>query len=298
MKKIFLFTMTMMMLFTLPAFAAQYPMEGDFLYELREDGTARIMDYIGEDTTIVIPSEIGGATVTEIRRLGGRSKLKADTVIIPSTVLYISSPIDESDTLMDESAYPDNPFVSMEYLSAIIVDEANTALVSIDNVLFLRTETGLSLVSYPRARADETGAPAQSYVIPEGTVSIGRDALRCATFAEVTFPTTLTAISIQAFSECENLLRVELPESVTEISSCVFNECMALTEAVLPDSITTLPRACFAYCRSLQSVKMPAQLTELGPRVFKACESLTSLNLPAGLTVIAEDAFAECPFQP
>lgn len=39
---------------------------GDFKYEILEDGTAEITNYIGSDTELVIPSEVDGYTVTRI----------------------------------------------------------------------------------------------------------------------------------------------------------------------------------------------------------------------------------------
>ncbi len=40
--------------------------EADYVWTNSKDGTVKIKDYIGTDTSIIIPNELGGKVVTEI----------------------------------------------------------------------------------------------------------------------------------------------------------------------------------------------------------------------------------------
>lgn len=289
-KKLLLITLALLLLIAVPAFAAKHEIDGDFQFEYLEDGTAEVWRYHGPETTVVIPDTLGGVPVTSIQGLD--PMVDVTKVVIPASVVSMPAHIDNVDTALNELQYPSNPFASIDNLLEIEVDAANPAFVVIDNVLFARNGDALSLVCYPK------GLTAAAYAVPEGTVSIGYNAMRGAQFAEVTFPDTLTGLSRQALCECKNLLRVELPPSVTEVSSSLLSNCSSLTEAILPDAITELPTSVFFGCSSLRSVKLPAQLTTLGPCAFMYCESLTHLDLPATLAEIGEDAFRDCAFQP
>lgn len=313
-KKIMLLTMLMLMI-ALPALAGEKLVEGDFEYRLREDGTARIEMYLGTDSTIVIPSELGGVAVTEIKAVGAGRNAVVTKVIIPDSVLYMTQWEDDSSTAMDEMQYPANPFFALESLEVIEVSENNPAFEVIDGVLFTKPESGRALVCYPQARAGE------SYAIPEGTVSIGTSALYGAEFSGVSLPSTLIAVSSKAFAECWNLKRAALPDSVTELSSSVFEGCAGLEDVTLPANVNVIPLNTFYGCHKLQSVRVSDQLTEVGKQAFFGChtlpelilpdtlisigklafyncESLTNLVLPAGQIEIGEDAFRGCAFQP
>lgn len=81
----------------------------------------------------------------------------------------------------------DNPFYSCSALTSISVSPEHPTLESVDGVLFDKVEK--RLISYPWAREGS------SYVVPEGTLSIGNCAFEdCYTLTNVTLPASLTAI--------------------------------------------------------------------------------------------------------
>ena len=72
----------------------------------------------------------------------------------------------------------------------------------IDGVLYYQVPNGLTLVSYPIGKTDD------SFVVQEGTVRISAQAFRAAALRNVTLATTLRAIGDKAFYECDKLFMV------------------------------------------------------------------------------------------
>ncbi|MBQ7368673.1 MAG: leucine-rich repeat protein [Clostridia bacterium] len=72
----------------------------------------------------------------------------------------------------------------------------------IGGVLYSKVPNGLTLVSYPIGKTDD------SFVVEEGTVRIAAQAFRNAALRNVTLATTLKAIGDKAFYECDKLFMV------------------------------------------------------------------------------------------
>lgn len=72
----------------------------DFIYTVNDDGTATITKYNGNDALLVIPNEIDGHTVTEIRWDAFSGCTSLINVVIPDSVTYIGeSAFDKCDKL-------------------------------------------------------------------------------------------------------------------------------------------------------------------------------------------------------
>ena len=100
-------------------------------------------------------------------------------------------------------------------LTAIKVDENNTAYKDIDGVLY--TKDGTTLIQYPIEKTDLI------LIVPEGVITI----------------------SAGAFSENHYLTSVVLPEGVLEIGDFAFNTCDSLFMVSIPQSVTTLGEYAF-----------------------------------------------------
>ena len=206
MKKIFLvfsiFALLIQNIFTLNVMALNYGTWGDYKYQI-EDGTAYIVDYIGMDENIVIPSEVNGYSVTgvgfpeghrEIYTQDNRNIVK--TITIPEGVEYIGC-------------------------SALCQSESLTSVSIPDSVTYIGEK------AFYKCSALKT------ITIPESITELGRCVFEeCKSLVSADVKGSVVGDSM--FSLCESLETVNLSEDVKIIGENAFRGCVAL------ESITNL----------------------------------------------------------
>ena len=157
----------------------------------------------------------------------------------------------------------ERPFAYCYGLRSINVDDANPVFSSRDGVLF--TKDGEELIAFPWGKSDN------SYMIPEGTRTIGAFAFSGCMLKEVVFPNTIEAIDGYAFAYCDNLASLALPDGVSKIGSNAFRSCFKLSSVVLPQSLTQIEDGVFGSCRKLETVVFPQKLVSIGDGAFHYC---------------------------
>ncbi|HBC93586.1 MAG TPA: hypothetical protein DCZ10_12005, partial [Pelotomaculum sp.] len=127
-----------------------------------------------------------------------------------------------------------NAFQFCSNLADITVAAENTAFATMEGVLFNKALNTLLL--YPAGRSGN------SYTVPNGVISIDRD----------------------AFHGCTNLTSVTLPEGMTNIDSSTFQNCTKLTSVTLPASLRGIANEAFRDCNDLSAAyflgSLPNQL--------------------------------------
>ena len=114
----------------------------------------------------------------------------------------------------------DNAFQGCGSLETIECD--NERYQTIDGVLFDREEK--RCLCYPN------GKIGRKYVIPDGTLVIGRSAFYgCRELEEITLPDSVRTIESEAFGSCLGLKSIKLPNQVDLIEPSVFDGCFHLT---------------------------------------------------------------------
>ena len=171
-------------------------------------------------------------------------------------------------------------------LKAIHVDDANPVFSSRDGVLF--TKDGSSLVAFPWGKSNE------SYMIPDGTKSVGPYSFSGCMLKEVIFPDTIETIGESAFRNCDDLTSLELPAHVSKIEKYAFCACFKLSFVALPENLTRIDEGLFQSCRSLKTLTFPQKLVSIGEDAFCGCKALTELSPPDGLKTIGAYAFMYC----
>ncbi len=111
---------------------------------------------------------------------------------------------------------------------------------------------------------------------------------------DITIPSGVTSIGMQAFSQCSGLTSISIPNSVTNIGNSAFVECSGLTSVSIPDSIKTIGYAAFYGCSGLTSIMIPNSVKTIGDQAFCYCSRLTSITIPDSVTSIGDDAFYGC----
>ncbi len=233
---------------------------GDYMYVLREDGSAEVVGYTGENGDIVIPNELDGHPIMAMR--------------------YNVFSVRSGDTAYTVSVYQDHPY-----------------LATINGVLFGKSDR--KLICYPYALARTEYAIPQgievigefafydcssltAVTIPDSVTSIGDNAFYgCRGLTAVTIPDGVTSIGEFVFNDCSGLTVVTIPDSVTSIGEGAFAFCRGLTAVTIPDSVTSIGDGAFSGCSGLTAVTIPDSVTSIGAWAFDGCNSLT-INVRAG----------------
>lgn len=158
---------------------------GDFTYEV-VDGSAVITDYTGSEANVTVPGEINGYTVTKIGDSAFYNK-NFEIITLPDSVETIG----------------DGAFSYCSKLKTVIVSD------------HLKTIG---------KRAFETSA-LESINLPDSVTYIGHTAFAATKLTYINLPPYLTAIYDTTFIACRSLAYIRIPHTVTGISSNSFSFC-------------------------------------------------------------------------
>ena len=156
------------------------------LFEFDET-TGSILEYIGEETSVVIPYKINGVGVTRIGDYAFRDCKSLTSITIPDGVTSIGG----------------GAFYYCHSLSSITIPDGVTSI-------------GDEAFSFCYSLT--------SITIPSSVTSIGEWAFSfCYSLSSITIPDGVTSIGDYAFEYCTSLTSITIPNSVTNISSNAFD---------------------------------------------------------------------------
>ena len=162
-----------------------------------------ITGYLGEETVIVLPSELDGKPVTSVGSLAFFEKAKVTSVTIPDSVTNIA-----------ESAF----YYADSLVSVVLPD------------------TVTSIGSRAFAWCDSLTA----VHIGSGVGSIPDFCFNhCSSLVTVSVPTSVKNIGVRAFSYCDSLADITLPYSVEYLGDMCFANCPALEYCDLRNNAIT-----------------------------------------------------------
>ena len=238
---------------------------GDYEYVELEDGTLEIRRYSGDDTELVIPTEIDGKEVTRIGDNAFYDCRDLTSITIPDSVTSIGKAA----------------FSACRGLISIIIPNSVTSIGEGATTLF--------------EGAFSTCSGLRSITIPDGVMSIGNYAfLGCSGLRSITIPDSMTSIGKGVFRSCSGLTSITIPDDVTSIGSGAFSGCSGLTSITIPDGVTSIGSGAFSGCSGLTSITIPDGVTSIGPDAFRDCSGLTSITIPNRVTSLENTAFAGC----
>ncbi len=302
---------------------------GDYEYQVLDDGTASITKYSGNETALVIPSEINGYKVTRIGEYAFCWCESLTCVTIPDSVtsigwgafencenikqVYIDSIEAWCNIDFDYIANPLENGADL-YLNGELVDELTVP----DSITSIGNNAFIGCTSLTNIR------------IPDSVTRIGINAFRyCTSLTNITIPDSVT-IGNSAFGGCSSLTSVTIPGSVTSIDNYAFEDCVNIkqvyinnieawcnidfnyganplgngadlylngelvNELTIPDGVTSIGDRAFIGCASLTSVTIPDSVTNIGSYTFYNCTNLSSIAIPNSVTNIDESAFSSC----
>ena len=307
------------------AFSANNPMGKEaFSYEIA-DGKAKIVEYIGEESIVVIPEAIDGATVAEIAA-GAFSGSIIRAVYIPDTVEIIAQGAFNGCDHLSTLRLPfigdgnDNQFIGYVF-GADEPDKNAVALpATLDMVIIGEKCNTVQDGAFKGAKA------LSAVVLPDSVTRIGKMAFyQC--YDLVYFSCNgVSEIDEYAFAYCRALYNIDISsaQSVAKgaLYSCSSLNSIALTlgdgdyigrvfdatspeynDELMPDTLRTvtvaegcagIPDMAFYSCQYITKINLPDSLEKIGIRSFYACRSLGEIAVPDRVKTISDDAFFGC----
>jgi hypothetical protein len=171
-------------------------------------------------------------------------------------------------------------------LPTIEVDQSNPNYISLDGVLFNKSQT--TLVRFP-------GGKAGGYTIPNTVTNIGRSAFFSSiNLTNVTMSDNVVSIGDYAFANSTNLVTATIPNSVTSLGNYAFLNCQSLAYATV-NRVGSIGTEAFQWCYSLTNVTVGNSLTNIGDSAFVSCTNLTGIYFQGNAPRINSDPFGGDP---
>ncbi len=190
---------------------------------------ATIYSYKGTSEKVVIPSEINGVTVTDIRN-SFMNNIDITSVTIPETVTSIGDKaFAQCINLKEITFLGELPELYVECFEGTPWLEAKKA----ENPQFL-------IIGDVLVKAFDFEI--KDIVIPDGVTKIAANAFGFNNYygnniSSITFPDSVTEIGRGAFQNCFNLRSINIPANITKIEKYAFNGCPLRGTVTLPDTI-------------------------------------------------------------
>lgn len=230
-----------------------------------------------EGSELVIPAEIDGLKVTEIKAKAFFECAAIKSVIVPYGVKCIG----------EEAFRKCTGLVSVKLPATLekIDKSAFHACSALTEVIVPKSVTVVEYMAF--ALCDKL----EHAYLPKGLKTIGNFAFEYSGLKEIGIPGGVRELGWGVFRNCKQLSAVAIGDGVYSISTECFKDCGALESIVFPESVKRLSNS-FTYCWKLTKVKMPSKLYHLSGTFF-SCPKLEAITVPEGITNI-DDAFTNC----
>ena len=326
-----IFLMLAVLLSTLSA-SAQLQYEGIDYHPDEGRRTASVVGVYVSSTSIIIPSNVGGYTVSDIWYDAFRNHSWLTSISLPVSLSWIyegafngctglttvtfnaehcGSPSGSSDAW-----FKDCPLTTLvigdkvrSIPNFIAYNQAGLKTLTIGNSVITIGKgafegcTGLTTVTF---NAEGCGSPSESSDAwfkdcPLTTLVIGDKVRSIPDFIAynqtglktLSIPNTVIKIGQGAFEGCTGLTSISIPYCITEISANVFEGCTGLTSLTIPKLVTKIGEGAFKDCTGLTSVTIPNSVTNISGKAFEGCTGLARVfSFNPEPPVIAEDTFS------
>ena len=215
-------------------------------FSLGEEQFITLTKYVGEETNVVVPTELNGLPVAEIG-----ANCFAETAVVSVTV-------PDSVTVIEAAA-----FSKCAALTSVTLPEK---MLYVGPQAFAEC-AALKEIALPATGITEysaslfLGSAVEKVTLPEGVELIPASAFFASNLKEITLPSTVKTVGDNAFAGCANLTSIKLNEGLTTIGDYVFMSCSSLTEIVIPASVETLTESAFIRCSALSKVMFEGNAT-------------------------------------
>jgi uncharacterized protein (TIGR02145 family) len=242
------------------------------------DGVTNIGERAFRDCSSLSSLTIGNS-VTSVGERAFRKCSSLTSVTIPNSVISIG----------------EQAFSYCEDLSTLLIPESVT---SIGEQAFSYCSNKLTSINISGTNfklANNVGTA--EVLIPYSDAGLNSDCSNIAgglAIGDLIIPSSVTAISNNAFYGCGGLTSLIIPESVTAIEDGAFGVCSSLISVIIPNSVTSIGADAFLRCDGLTSVTIGSSVISIGDWAFENCSNLTSItNKSATPPIISSVVFYE-----
>ena len=304
--------------------------EGGYTYSIQNNGAVITGADASVSGEVVIPSELGGYSVTALGDYAFQDNGTITSLVIPEGVetignycfdhcynleeLWLPSTLTSAGKFafddcyvyklhiadiacyaqVDFSLYYGNPF---DYFDEELEDweDGRKKTLYVGNGTEPVTEIVISEgVTKINKYAFSYHTYLQSVVLPDSLKEIDERAFTdCVALRTVEFGAGLLHIGKSAFSGCESLGNLTLPANLETIGEWAFSSNNAMTEITIPDKVDEIPTGAFSYCEALETVNLGAAVERIGQQSFQNT-GLTEIIIPDNVKTIDIRAFSEC----
>lgn len=307
----------------------------DLKYVELVDGTYEVsVDNIDNSvySSIVIPSEYNGKSVTRIAPYGFEWCRSIDTIKLPKTIVSIGEGAFSSCYYINRFTLPSSVLSIEKYafedtvVRELYYDGDISNWCNIEFELVEESEAGNRQISSVSPMTFETSfylkngngySKITSLTIPQEITNIGNFQFcnftqlselnlhnniqdieeyafyNCMGITELTLPNTIKSIGGHAF-ESVGIKHLTLPITLEVMGEFSFSMCDSLKgEITIPSSIVKIENGAFQGCALLEGVIFSLGVQEIGDKSFKGCSSLEILNLPSNVQKIGQWAFMD-----
>jgi hypothetical protein len=289
--------------------AVEYSDE-NFKAGIKNDGTLIITHHLGNGTSVTVPSEINGKTVTELgnKAFSGGNNTIIRSITLPETLVTIGNEVFKGCSALKNIELPrglksvgNYAFQGCSEIDYITIP--NT-VDKVGDFAFIGCDTAKLDVycEIPTKPSSWSGYYASNNTNSSGThfniwwgtgaveysnenykMGIKNDGTLIITHylgkeSAVEIPTAINGKNVSeigryAFYECSTVQTISIPNTVTHIREYAFAKCISLTEIKIPTSVVSLGNRVLANCSSLTKVYIPASVTEVGGFLFIGCNT-------------------------
>lgn len=224
-------------------------------YWITDDQTAHVWKYHGNDTIVVIPETIEGATVVEIATSAFFTVRSSNSITyaeIPDSVITIGAYAFQGCVDLEKIVIPKN----VKYIG----ESAFRECTNVSEIYFYATamndlKIGNDAFYYVGNNTDDTKA-----IIGSGVTRIPDYLFASANLTSVEFEkgSICESIGNYAFYSCGTLSQITLPESVTVIGEYAFGGCTGLTQITIHEDMKTIGERAFYNCSGLRAIDFNA----------------------------------------
>ncbi len=292
-KYLALFLATLLILTSLSVGVATAETEGFFQFEIVNeydadfengiaDTYAVITKYNGSESTVSVPSTIGGYPVKVVEYAAFMGNSAVTSVTIPDSVVSIGDNAFENCVNLTQLNLPDTlKSIGYGILTGTPICENGENWD--EDLLYI----GKYLLDF------DDSSEAADITVKEGTELIASMIFSFSDVECVNLPESLKFIGDMAFSYCENIKSIVLPNNLESIGFWAFENCTGITEIKIPSSVKSIGEGAFTYCENLKNVTLPDDLEEIPMSLFEGCASLKNINIPSTVCFIEDYAFYE-----